>query len=242
MLREIEVRWMMIRGTEVSYEQVLQVLPEDEEEEVVEDLEPAYRLDYERQSATRTSEYILRRGFTPQTLRHWGFRYDADLQALIIPVFDLGGEKLVGVIRRMVPPVRPGFPKYLYSPGFRRAEHLFGGHLHPREGTVILVEGPLDAVWLHQNGYPEAVALMGVYCSKRQQALLARLGTTVILCLDNDEAGWEGTERLMSQLSPLGDVMVAPLLAGRKDAQELTTAELGQVFGELHRGWEVDHD
>jgi len=235
------VRWVKARAGTTGFDEVLAVMPGQQEVvEEPEDTLQAFRLDYNRQLTDKTSSYILKRGFTPETLRQWGFRYDPELRAVVVPVYDGGGTRLVGIIRRMVPPVRPGFPKYLYPPGFDKSKYLFGAHKHHSEsGRIILVEGPLDAVWLHQSGYTEAVALMGVYCSKDQRRALSTLGSEVVLALDNDEAGREGMDRLVDQLRPRFNVMYSGLLASRKkDPQEHSKEELEEVFGQVSYGWE----
>ncbi len=232
-------KWLMLRGAVTTFEEVRAVLPVLKE---AGDEDPGTTLpailDYARQQTDRTSEFILKRGFTVQTLQAWGFRYDPVLRAVVIPVYDFGGQALVATIRRLVPPIKLGYPKYLYSPGFARSRHLFAAYRHASEGgRVILVEGPLDAVWLHQQGFTEAVALLGVYCSQRQRQLLARLGRTVILALDNDAAGQEATERLVMQLGQAFNVAQVSLPAGVKDVQELGIEELRDTFKGSRAGW-----
>lgn len=59
--------------------------------------------------------------------------------------------------------------------------------------TVYLVEGFKACLWMIQSGFENTVALMGSYISDRQQKMLHRLGCTVVLCLDNDNAGRKAT-------------------------------------------------
>jgi DNA primase len=62
--------------------------------------------------------------------------------------------------------------------------------------NVFVVEGFKACLWMIQNGYINTVALMGSYISFKQQQLLHRLGGNIILCLDNDEAGINGTSKI----------------------------------------------
>jgi DNA primase len=57
--------------------------------------------------------------------------------------------------------------------------------------TVFIVEGFKACMWMLQAGYKDTVALMGSYISDRQQMMLHRLSTNIVLFLDNDKAGRE---------------------------------------------------
>jgi DNA primase len=69
---------------------------------------------------------------------------------------------------------------------------------------VYVVEGFKACLWMLQCGYKNTMALMGSYVSDRQQQMLHRLGCTVVLCLDNDEAGRKATLNV-------GDLLWRPL-------------------------------
>ena len=127
--------------------------------------------DYGQQDATKTSRYILDRGFTVATLKSWGVRYDASIPAIVLPIFSID-RKLVGVCRReVVEGAQPS--KYMYSAGFEKSNHLFGAYKHKNtQGVIVVVEGILDCIWLHQNGVTSAVALLGVTCSEKQMRLM----------------------------------------------------------------------
>lgn len=232
-------RWLSSRGEEVSLEKVIQsALPK---EAVVYEQDLTHLVwDYDRQETTRTSSYILERGFTAGTLREWGFRYDPELKAIVIPLYDITGTRLVGVQRRETPgnPL-PVNDKYMWTPGSRKGDHLFGAHKHPRNtGYTLLVEGTLDAVWLHQEGWVSAVALMGATCAHAQVRLLAQLGGRVVLAMDSDEAGQRARIVVAEQLSGYFDVVhVEWSSEGAKDAQELNREQLRRVFQKVRYGW-----
>ncbi len=232
--------WLLHRSESIEFsaiEGLFDSLAGGEESEKVVDFNKILHLDYDRMSSTKTSSYILDRGFTPETLYEWGFKYDEAMRAIVIPVYDISGNNLVGIVRRMVPPVTGS--KYLYPPLFRKQSHLFGAHKHKSDrGAVILVEGPLDAIWLHQNGYTEAVALLGSMCSETQQRILARLGQTIILALDNDSAGMAAMERIVGQLDGKFQVMYTQIIGGAKDVQDLGKEDLDKIFAHPKFGWE----
>lgn len=64
-------------------------------------------------------------------------------------------------------------------------------HMSDPSATVFVVEGFKACMWMLQAGYENTVALMGSYISERQQLMLHRLNTNVVLFLDNDKAGLE---------------------------------------------------
>ena len=220
-------RWILQAGGTVNFAEQPWAqfggLPEQGEDGV-----EVARADYSLMDGTATSSYFLDRGFTMQTIKDWGIRYDRHLEAIVIPMHDLYGN-LVGTIRRMVPPIRT-HSKYLYNKHFDRSKHLFGAYRHPRTGPTIVTEGPLDALWLHQYGYSTAVALMGSYCSNRQIDLMLQVSHSVVLVMDGDEPGREATAKLEQQLA--GRIIASSIaLPEGKDVQDLPERELFELLG-----------
>ncbi len=82
---------------------------------------------------------------------------------------------------------------YLYKKG----NFLYNYHLAKEEakrtGTLIVVEGQMDAIRLYINGLKNVIALMGTALTKEQVELIKRLRSKVVLALDGDEAGKTAT-------------------------------------------------
>lgn len=193
-----------------------------------------FKMDYEQQDATKTSTYILERGFTTATLKKFGVRIDPVLHCLVIPVLSIEGE-VVGVIRREVPGYElPTRTKYWYSPGFSCSDHLFGASLHDPKGSTIIVEGCLDAMWLHQCGYTNTVAILGSYCSPGQQRLLAKLGNTIFVGLDMDQAGQEARKRAIQDLRK--NFILKIVEWSEKDPQECNQEQIDTAIRKAERG------
>ncbi len=220
--------WLLLNGATVTSDQLLEQLAPP----VSKSFRPMSEVfweDYGSQDATKTSRYILDRGFTPTTLKAWGFRYDAEVPALVLPIYSLDQE-LVGVIRREVVDGAQS-AKYLYSPGFEKKNHLFGANRYSTDtGEVVLVEGPLDCVWLHQCGVTSAVALLGAGCTTNQRKLIAKLGHTVTLALDNDYAGQQAMDYLENYLGQWFTVLRVTLPNDVKDVQELPAERVREIF------------
>lgn len=195
------------------------------------------RADYNNQSTRKMHRYIFDRGFTRETIKSWQFRYDENLKAIVIPTYNQYAE-LVGVTRRETPGHKlPS--KYIHHPDFETHRYLFGvDHFQSSAAArVILVEGQLDCIWMHQAGVTDTVGLMGLYLSEDQLRLLTRLGEHVWLALDNDAAGQEATQRLERQLQARFTVHVVQWPSAAKDAQDVSVDDLRTLFEDREGLW-----
>lgn len=171
--------------------------------------------------------WFHQRGFTWETIRKWDIRYDPIQDAIVIPVIKEG--ELIGTIAR-----RYRFePKYLNSE-FPKREILFGlNHISRSERLIIVVEGPLDCIWVNQCGLG-AVALLGARMGQPQAALLKQKFGEVILALDNDEAGKIGTKEAIKLLTSKGyllpQIKILEYPKPCKDANDCTSEELHIAF------------
>lgn len=162
-------------------------------------------------------KWAFDRGFSKEILEEWGCgtnRYND----LIIPIYTQTQE-LKGWVSRRANAV----PKYLYSKGFKKSKHLFGINHLKRSSFVCVTEGSLDTIWLTQNGFP-SVAILGAILSKTQEELLSKLPVEeLVICLDNDEAGQKGKERLMTCMTQNFVISYTKLPKGVKDVQDVKT-------------------
>ena len=128
--------------------------------------------------------------------------YDKFRDRLIFPVIDIRGEVL-GFSGRALNDDQE--PKYLNSPEtlvFSKRRTLFGMNLakNTKRGSILLVEGNIDVVTLHQAGFDNAVASMGTALTTEQTRLISRYAKEIIICYDNDPAGKKATERALDLL------------------------------------------
>ena len=129
-----------------------------------------------------------------------GRTYDRFRHRLMIPIRDERG-RVVGFGARALSPDEN--PKYLNSPQsavFDKSRLLFGldtAARHIREtGSVVIVEGYLDAIQAQQAGYGNVVAQMGTALTEAQLKLVApRWASRIVLALDSDAAGQNATRR-----------------------------------------------
>jgi DNA primase len=140
---------------------------------------------------------IIDRGLSIETLKAWGARWDATFKRVMFPVRNFNGQ-LVGGVGRAVSQSKIKYFNYFR---FDKSLYLFGEHLTSRDRPVVLVEGQIDAILLWQyfkenEVDADVVALAGSIPSKHQLQKVVRNWDTVVLFLDNDFVGWDGTKTI----------------------------------------------
>ena len=142
--------------------------------------------------------YLEQRGIERQTAAAFGVGYYAGrgwMQGRVaFPIQDEQGQ-LVGYAGRSVD---GRDPRYLFPPGFRKSQVVFNLYraAATQAGWAIVVEGFFDCLKVHQAGYDNVVALMGVSASPRQSELLRSRFGELLLMLDGDEAGRQASAAL----------------------------------------------
>lgn len=147
--------------------------------------------------------------------------YDAFRNRLMFPVIDVRSD-VIGFSGRIL---GDGEPKYLNSPEtavFNKGRNLFGLNLAKKSklGYIILVEGNVDVVMLHQAGFDSAVASLGTSLTDEQARLISRYSNEVVLAYDGDGAGRKAADRAIKIFENL-DVKTKVLrMDGAKDPDE----------------------
>ena len=127
--------------------------------------------------------------------------YDKYRNRLMLPVIDPRGD-VIGFTSRVMD---DSTPKYLNSPEtpvFDKRRNLYGLNYarRARSNNIILCEGNIDVITLHQAGFDNAVASMGTALTVEQTRLLSRYTKELVLCYDNDSAGQAATEKAIELL------------------------------------------
>ena len=133
-----------------------------------------------------------------------GSVYDKFRKRLIFPVIDVRGD-VVAFGGRIVDKNDPG-AKYMNSPEtiiYSKRRVLYGLNLakKSKRENIILVEGNIDVVMLHQAGFDNACASMGTALTSEQLQLLSRYTKELVLCYDNDDAGKIATQKALTLLN-----------------------------------------
>ena len=130
-----------------------------------------------------------------------GGLYDKFRNRLILPVVDVRGD-VVGFGSRVIDKSEPKYMNTSETLVYSKRRVLYGLNLakKTKRPNIILCEGNLDVVTLHQAGFDNAVASMGTALTVEQTRLLSRYTKELILCYDNDNAGQLATQRALEIL------------------------------------------
>jgi hypothetical protein len=130
--------------------------------------------------------YMLDRGFHPKILDKWAIGWDIISQRVSIPIRDEHGN-LIGFKGRSV----DAFPKYLVLGGteygfetYEVSRVLVGLHLAEDTKDLIVVEGELNALAMHQKGHTNTVGISGKMLSEYQINLIKKYADTVTFIFD----------------------------------------------------------
>ena len=113
---------------------------------------------------------------------------------------------------------------------YKKGQNLYALHYakNSKRKEIILCEGYMDVISLHQNGFDNAVASCGTALTPDQARLLRRYTEDVVLCYDSDEAGKKATRRALDIL-PAADLRVRVITVdGGKDPDELMKTDGGK--------------
>lgn len=129
-------------------------------------------------------------------------------------------------------------PKYLNSPEtplFSKGDNLYALSKINKDPSldVIVVEGYMDCIALHQHGFTQTVASLGTALTKNQARLLKRYTGGVILSYDADEAGQAAAERGMDILAQEGLRVKILRLPEGKDPDEIIKEKGPESFQKL---------
>ena len=147
-----------------------------------------------------TKAELLAAGLIVQN-KSGGF-YDKFRNRLMLPVIDTRGD-VVAFGSRVLDKSEPKYMNSSETPVYSKRRVLYGLNLakKTKRPNIILCEGNLDIVTLHQAGFDNAVASMGTALTVEQTRLLSRFTKELVLCYDNDNAGKIATERALQILN-----------------------------------------
>ncbi|MDT8715329.1 DNA primase [Clostridium sp. 19966] len=202
-----------------------------------------FGLGYADNSWNALLKYLKSKGYTELDMLNLGLiiksekgnMYDRFRNRVMFPVFDYRG-KVIGFGGRVLDASKP---KYLNSPEstlFQKGTNLYGLNFAIKNNSsrvIVIVEGYMDCISLHQYGISNAVASLGTALTVYQAKLLKRYADKVILAYDADGAGVAATMRGMEILRNEGfDVRILRVPSG-KDPDEFVRANGKEAFENL---------
>ncbi len=177
-------------------------------------------------------KHLRGKGYTDQELKVSGLvtvskkngnLFDRFRDRLMFPIIDVRGN-VIGFGGRIMKK-DDNAAKYLNSPEtliFNKRKNLFGLNLAKKSklGYLILVEGYMDAIALHQYGFDCAVASLGTSLTEEHAVLLSKYTENVVLIYDGDEAGQRAAQRAIPMLEKAGLTIKVLRMKDAKDPDE----------------------
>ena len=193
----------------------------------------AFGIGYAPDSWDSLIKALRAKGYTDQEMKDSGLVtvsrkdgeqiYDRFRNRLMFPIIDVRGN-VIGFGGRIMSGDK-NTAKYLNSPEtliFNKRKNLFALNLAKKSklGYLILVEGYMDAITLHQYGFDCAVASLGTALTEEGAALLSRYTDQVVLIYDGDAAGQNATQRAIPILEKAGLQVKVLQMRDAKDPDE----------------------
>ncbi|MBQ8267084.1 MAG: DNA primase, partial [Clostridia bacterium] len=153
-----------------------------------------------------------------------GTYYDRFRKRVMFPIINIRG-KVIGFSGRAMPGEDKAGGKYVNTsdtPVYKKSENLFAMNFAKNhcDERVILVEGNMDVISLHQAGFENAVAALGTSFTEEQAKLMSRYTKEIVLIMDSDAAGQKAARRAGEILGNTGLNIRVVLLPDGKDPDE----------------------
>ena len=192
-----------------------------------------FGLGYSNKTSNDLYLYLKNLGYSDDLLRQSGLitydekhgAYDKFWNRVMYPIMDVNN-KVIGFGGRVM---GEGEPKYLNSPEtmiFDKSRNLYGMNLarQSRRPNLIICEGYMDVIALHQAGFNNAVASLGTAFTGLQANLMKRYTKEVLVCYDSDGAGTKAALRAIPILKEAGLTVKVINMKPYKDPDEFIKA------------------
>ncbi len=194
-------------------------------------------------SDSRLYRYMKEKGYQDAVLKETGLftfdekkgPYDKFWNRVMFPILDRNN-RVIAFGGRVMGDAKP---KYLNSPEtlvFDKSRNLYGlNFVHGRQAAMIICEGYMDVIALHQAGFTNAVASLGTAFTSQHCSLLKRYTDLVYLCYDSDGAGVKAAMRAIPMMKEAGLQVKVIDLRPYKDPDEFIRGLSPEAFQERIR-------
>ncbi|MCR4926294.1 MAG: DNA primase [Clostridiales bacterium] len=192
-----------------------------------------FGLGYAPESWHSLINYMQDKGYSKQELLEAGLArkseknnsvnyYDNFRNRMMIPLIDTSGNVLA-FSGRVLDDSKPKYINTSDTLVYKKSEQLFALNFakNKNNGKLILAEGGMDVIALHQAGFTTAVASFGTALTQEQARLISRYADEVILIYDTDEAGQKAIQKAIKIFLQTGIKIRVPKLTGGKDPDEI---------------------
>ncbi len=205
-----------------------------------------FGLGYAPESWQGLTDHLKHRGFTEDELVAAGLTargesgrcYDVFRGRVMFPIIDLRGA-VVAFGGRLMGEAKG--PKYLNTndtPAFKKSRNLYALNMAKshKGDQLILAEGYMDVIALHQAGFGNAVATLGTALTPEQARLISQYAAEVVIAYDADTAGRRATRRAADLFDQIGLRVRVLELEGAKDPDDYIKKRGKERFAQLLSG------
>lgn len=148
--------------------------------------------------------------------------YDYFRNRVMTPIIDVRGN-FIAFGGRVLDDSKPKYINTSDTLAYKKTNEVFGLNYAKDSGkdSLILCEGYMDVIAMHQAGFTNAVAGCGTALTNEQVRLLSRYAKEIILVYDNDEAGQKALNKAISLFDQVDIKISIPTLSGGKDPDEI---------------------
>lgn len=175
---------------------------------------------------------MLRAGLLSEKKEGNGY-FDRFRNRIMFPIRDVKGDFL-GFGGRVMDETLPKYLNTSETPVFNKSVTLYGLYQGKKEikdrGIVIVVEGYMDVIALHQQGIPYAVATLGTSLTHEHGKILDRYADTIVLCFDGDLAGKKAAMRSLEVLKGISAKLKVLTLENNMDPDEYIRRKGKEAF------------
>ncbi|MBQ7592376.1 MAG: DNA primase [Clostridia bacterium] len=174
-------------------------------------------------------DHLASKGYTPEEMtagflcgRSQGGRiYDYFRDRVMFPIVDTS-RNIVAFGGRVMGDIKPKYLNTSDTPAFNKSKTLFALNYAKDfcSDSLILCEGYMDVISMHQAGFQNAVATLGTAITEEHARIISRYTKKVILSYDSDEAGTAATAKAMKRLGAVGVEVRVLRIEGAKDPDE----------------------
>ncbi len=191
-----------------------------------------FQLGYSLDSWDALKQHLINRGYTEAELLTAGLIVEAEAgkthdrfrNKLMFPIFDARG-RITGFGARALDDSLPKYTNSPQTPLFDKSSTLYGINLAKdalrQQNLAIIVEGYMDVITAHQNGFSNVVASMGTSVTEKQVNILKRLSKNIALALDADAAGEEAMLRCVGYENTLETEVGVIIMPRGKDPDDV---------------------
>ena len=163
----------------------------------------------------------IKEGFLAGVSQKSGRLFDMFRGRIMFPIFDISGN-VIAFGGRIITDAKPKYLNSSDTPVFKKSRNLFALERAKNNTTssLILCEGYMDVVALHQAGFTNAVATLGTAITSEQARIMSRYAKVVYICYDSDEAGQRAAKKAIDLLSEVGISVKVIRVENAKDPDE----------------------